>query len=366
MDFIYDIPELPLTFDLEDKAILKQAAKAHQQLAELKGVAQTIPNEAILINTLALQEAKDSSEVENIVTTQDDLYRYDLRVENFEDSPAAKEVHKYRDAVRVGFAALRNGRPLTNNVLKEVQSALTGSPVGFRTMPGTKLRDASGGIVYCPPQDGDTILRLMDNLEKFINLPELTDWDPLVRLAVIHHQFESIHPFHDGNGRTGRIICILFLIANGLLDLPVLYLSRYVTQNKREYYVLLQSIRDSGGAEVDWRKWVLFMLRGIEVTARHTISIVNGIRDLMVECKAKIRPVFGKIYKHELLNSLFFHPYTKIEHMEEALSVERRTAAKYLNIMVDLGVLEKVKRGRSNYYINHKLVDLLVNHMKID
>ena len=205
----------------------------------------------------------------------------------------------------------------------------------------------------------------MANLETFINRPELTDLDPLVRLAVIHHQFESIHPFYDGNGRTGRIICILYLVANGLLDLPVLYLSRYITQNKQEYYNRLQDVRDSGGTIESWRDWVLFMLKGVEVTASHTISIVKGIRDIMQEYKGILRPAFGRIYKHELLNHLFYYPYTKIEHMEEAMSVKRLTAAKYLEKIVSLGLLEKAKIGRQNYYINNKLVDLLVNHEKI-
>ena len=205
----------------------------------------------------------------------------------------------------------------------------------------------------------------MANLETFINRPELTDLDPLVRLAVIHHQFESIHPFYDGNGRTGRIICILYLVANGLLDLPVLYLSRYITQNKQEYYNRLQDVRDSGGTIESWRDWVLFMLKGVEVTASHTISIVKGIRDIMQEYKGILRPAFGRIYKHELLNHLFYHPYTKIEHMEEAMSVKRLTAAKYLEKIVSLGLLEKAKIGRQNYYINNKLVDLLINHEKI-
>ena len=361
----YEIPELPLKFELEDKAILKQAAKAHQQLAELKGVAQTIPNESILINTLALQEARDSSEVENIVTTQDDLFRFDPKLKDLENAPAAKEVYRYREAVRTGFASLRKGLPLTNNVIKEIQSVLTRRQDGFRTIPGTGLRDNLGGIVYLPPQDGDEILRLMANLESFINLPELVDWDPLVKLAVIHHQFESIHPFYDGNGRTGRIVCILYLIANGLQDLPILYLSRYITQNKRAYYVLLQNVRDSNGAETDWRAWVMFILKGIEETARHTISIVGGIKTLMGEYKNALRPAFGKAYKHELINHLFFHPYTKIEFMEEALQVERKTAAKYLDRIVELGMLSKVKKWRSNYYINEKLVDLLINHQEL-
>lgn len=361
----YEIPELPLKFDLEDKAILKQAARAHRQLAELKGIAQTIPNESILINTLALQEAKDSSEVENIVTTQDDLFRFDSKLADLENAPAAKEVHRYREAVRVGFSELRKGLPLTNNVLKEVQSVLTGRQDGFRTIPGTELRDNFGGIVYRPPQAGDEIVRLMSNLEEFINIPEKADWDPLVKLAVIHHQFESIHPFYDGNGRTGRILCILYLIANGLQDLPILYLSRYITQNKRAYYVLLQNIRDSNGAAADWRVWVMFILKGIEETARHTISIVGGIKTLMTEYKNTLRPAFGKTYKHELINHLFFHPYTKIEFMEEALQVERKTAAKYLDRIVALGLLVKIKKWRSNYYVNEKLVDLLINHQAL-
>ena len=227
----YDIPKLPLDFDIEDKAILKQVALARSQLAELKGVAQTIPNESILINTLTLQEAKDSSEVENIVTTQDDLYRFELKVESFEKSPASKEVLKYREAIRSGFRELRSGKPLTNNVIKSVQSILIGNTAGFRKVPGTELKDSFGRVIYRPPQDGNDVVCYMDNLEAFINCPELADWDPLVKLAVIHHQFESIHPFYDGNGRTGRIVCILFLVASGLLDLPVLYLSRYITQN---------------------------------------------------------------------------------------------------------------------------------------
>ena len=361
----YKIPKLPLSFDLENKAVLKQANLANRQLAELKGVVHTIPNESILISTLALQEAKDSSEVEDIVTTQDDLYRFELKVENFEKSPASKEVFKYRDAIQDGFREIRSNLLLTNNVIQKIQSILVGNTAGFRKVPGTELRDNHGTVIYRPPQDGNDVVSYMANLETFINRPELTDLDPLVRLAVIHHQFESIHPFYDGNGRTGRIICILYLVANGLLDLPVLYLSRYITQNKQEYYNRLQDVRDSGGTIESWRDWVLFMLKGVEVTAGHTISIVKGIRDIMQEYKGILRPAFGRIYKHELLNHLFYHPYTKIEHMEEAMSVKRLTAAKYLEKIVSLGLLEKAKIGRQNYYINNKLVDLLVNHEKI-
>jgi len=362
----YEIPELPLKFDLENKAILKQASLAHRQLAELKGVAHTIPNEEILISTLTLQEAKDSSEVESIVTTQDDLYRYEIRAENFEKSPASKEVLKYREAIRAGFAELRKGMPLTCNLVQQVQSVLVGNTAGFRKVPGTELRDNFGHVIYQPPQDGNEVVRYMGNLEEFINRSEMADWDPLVRLAVIHHQFESIHPFYDGNGRTGRIVCILFLIVNGLLDLPILYLSRYITQNKTEYYRRLQSVRDSKGAMEEWQSWILFMLKGIEETAAHTITIVNGINRLMSEYKAALRPEFGKSYRHELLNHLFFHPYTKIDHTMEALGVTRKTASAYLEKIVKLGLLEKVKVWKSNYYINRKLTNLLINHTELE
>ena len=357
----YEIPELPLKFDLENKAILKQASLAHRQLAELKGVARTIPNENILISTLTLQEAKDSSEVESIVTTQDDLYRYEIKAENFEKSPASKEVLKYREAIRTGFEKLRKGLPLTSNLIQEVQSVLIGNTAGFR-----KVRDNFGNVIYQPPQDGNDVVRYMSNLEEFINRPEMADWDPLVKLAVIHHQFESIHPFYDGNGRTGRIVCILFLVVNGLLDLPILYLSRYITQNKTEYYRLLQAVRDSNGAVADWQTWVLFMLKGIEVTAAHTITIVNGINRLMAEYKAALRPEFGKSYRHELLNHLFFHPYTKIDHTIGALGISRPTASRYLEIIVKLGLLDRVKVKKTNYYINRKLTDLLINHAELE
>lgn len=362
----YNVPTLPLPFDLESKAILKQAALAHRHLAELKGIARTIPNENILISTLTLQEAKDSSEVESIVTTHDDLYRYEITTENFEKSPASKEVLKYREAILRGFEKIRSGMPLTANLIQEVQSVLIGNNAGFRQVPGTELRDNFGALIYQPPQDGNDVIRLMRNLEDFINRPEMADWDPLVKLAVIHHQFESIHPFYDGNGRTGRIICILFLIVSGLLDLPILYLSRYITQNKAEYYHRLQAVRDSNGAVADWQAWIMFMLKGIELTAAHTITIVNGINRLMTEYKAALRPAFGKSYRHELLNHLFFHPYTKIDHAMAAMNISRPTAALYLDKVVECGLLSKIKVGRVNYYINDKLVDLFINHEKLE
>lgn len=357
----YQIPNLPLKVEVESKAILKQLSASHRQLAELKGIVQSIPNEAILINTLALQEAKDSSEVENIVTTHDDLFKTELNVRDYVVSAAAKEVMNYRQAIQEGFHLVRTNKLLTNNIIKQVQSTLVESTAGFRMIPGTELKNGAGETVYTPPQNGNDIERYMSELEAFINQPEFCDWDPLIKLAVIHHQFESIHPFYDGNGRTGRIISILLLITNDLLNLPVLYLSRYITHNKGAYYRLLQAIREHDDNEQDWQNWILFMLKGIEETARNTITMVTSIRELMQEYKPKLREIFGKQYKHDLLNHLFAQPYTKIEFMEKAMMVQRKAAAKYLDMIVNAGLLTKLKVGKVNYYINQRLVDILMN-----
>jgi len=361
----YPIPALPLRIELESKAILKQLNRANKQLAELKGLVQTIPNEAILINSLTLQEAKDSSAVENIVTTHDDLYKSDLNVADFIASAAAKEIINYRQALHVGYQRVRKDRLLNNGIILEIQQTLIGNAAGFRKIPGTVLKDLRGNTVYTPPQDGHIVGDLMANLEKFINTPDLSDLDPLIKLAVIHHQFESIHPFYDGNGRTGRIISILFLVLNDLLDLPILYLSRYIIQNKSEYYHLLQAIRENEDNTVQWQEWVLFILRGIEEISGGTLILVKFMLRLMSEYKQILRPLFGKNYKHDLLNHLFYHPYTKIEFMEKAMQVRRKTAIKYLEMIIEVGLLEKVKIGRSNYYINKKLVDLLMDNRNI-
>lgn len=362
----YTIPTLPLPYDLETKPILRQANLANKKLAELKGVALTIPNEDILLNTLILQEAKDSSEVENIVTTHDDLYRADLDLKQALINAPTKEVLNYRRAMQTGFTLIRNTKLLTNNIIKQIQSELEMNSAGFRTVPGTTLKNNRGEVVYTPPQDGNEIIRLMDNLERFINDKNMSDIDPLIKTAIIHHQFESIHPFYDGNGRTGRIIAVLCLVINDLIDLPILYLSRYITHNKAEYYRLLQEVRNNdGNNKQEWEDWILFMLKGIEETSAETIRLVKGISALMMEYKQKLRPLFGKQYKHELLNNLFSHPYTKIEFIERDMIVQRQTASKYLDMIVDTGLLSKIKLGRSNYYMNIKLIDLFINHAKV-
>ena len=363
MESKYKIPLLPLPYDLETKAILKQLNRANKRLAELKGVAATIPNENILVNTLTLQEAKDSSEVENIVTTQDDLYKADLDAKYSFMNASTKEVLNYREALQYGFKKVRHNKLLTNNVIKEIQGVLEHNKAGFRAVPGTALKKNDGEVVYIPPQDGQLINEYMVNLEAFVNDCTLCDFDPLIKMAIIHHQFESIHPFYDGNGRTGRIINVLYLVVNDLLDLPILYLSRYITHTKADYYRLIQAIRDKeGDNDKEWEEWILYILRGVEVTAEETIRLVKGVSNLMAEYKKVLRPLFGKQYKHELINNLFFHPYTKREYMERDMMVKRKTAVKYLDMIVDAGLLLKRKEGKENYYINSALMELFLNH----
>ena len=358
---MYIIPNLPLPYDLETKAVLKQLNKANKMLAELKGLATTIPNEQILISSLTLQEAKESSEVENIVTTQDDLYRASISINQELQSAATKEVLNYREALQHGFNLVRKRQLLTNNVIKEIQERLEYNRAGFRTVPGTTLKRNDGTIVYTPPQDANEIAEYMMNLERFINDDSMCDFDPLVKMAIIHHQFESIHPFYDGNGRTGRIINVLYIVQNRLLDLPILYLSRYITRNKAEYYRLIQAIRDKNSDNAsEWEEWILFMLRAIEETAFDTINLVKGIGKLMTDYKNILRPLFGKYYKHELLNNLFFHPYTKLEYFQRDMSISRQTASKYLDKIVSTGLLEKIKLGRENYYVNKGLMALFL------
>lgn len=354
---MYKIPSLPLQQDLDTIAILKQLNRANRKLAELKGLALTIPNENILIDTLVLQEAKESSEVENIVTTHDELYQADANAEHLMVSLQTKEVLHYCEAMKYGFSLVRKNKLLSLSMIKEIQRRLEQNNAGFRAVPGTSLRNLRGEVVYEPPQDKQTIEQLMGNLEQFLNDDALSNLDPLIKMAIIHHQFESIHPFYDGNGRTGRIINILFLVVKDLLDLPILYLSRYIIDNKAEYYKQIQDVRESG----DWEPWILFMLKGVEETAIDTIRLVNEISILMKDYKVRLKNVLGKSYRHELLNNLFRHPYTKIEFIEREMEVSRFTASRILDKIVKEGLLEKAKRGKSNYFLNNALIALLAN-----
>jgi Fic family protein len=348
---------LPASTALETPAVLRQLAKAHRQLAELKGIAGTIPNESILIETLALQEAKDSSEVENILTTQDELFRGDGREATF-PTLAAKEVHGHASALKLGFARIRAQKFIRMEDVLAIQSTvLDGKRAGLRTLPGTVLKDqVSGKVVYEPPQDGAEIIGLMGNFLEYFHREDGPDMpDPLVRMAVLHHQFESIHPFYDGNGRTGRILNLLHLVLHGLLEIPVLYLSRFIVRNKADYYHLLQHTRESG----NWEAWVLYMLRAVEETSRHTIGQIKQIRDLMAAVKLRLRAECPKLYSQDLLNNLFRHPYTKIEFIQRDLRVTRPTATRYLDQLTQSGFVRKVKVGRTNFYINDPLFALL-------
>lgn len=334
-------------------AILRKLTTASRQLAELKGVAASIPHQGILINTLGMREAKDSSAIENIVTTHDELFREDT----FPDragSAAAKEVHRYRQALSVGFDLVGQTGLLTLNHILRIQAELERNSAGFRKLPGTTLQNPAGETVYLPPQDANTVLRLMGDLERFINSTEMFAADPLVKMALIHHQFESIHPFYDGNGRTGRIINVLYLVKEGLLDTPVLYLSRFIVRTKGEYYRLLQSVREDDA----WEEWVLYMLSAVESTAHDAITTIGAIREALLETKRRIREKY-KFYSQDLLNNLFTHPYTKIEFVQRDLGVSRLTASKYLEALSDGGFLQKQKIGRSNYYINTALFAIL-------
>ncbi|REG83617.1 Fic family protein [Algoriphagus antarcticus] len=344
---------LPYEDDLESKSILKQLPAAHAALAELKGLIYSIPNHEILLNTLAIQEAKDSSAVENIITTHDELFKSDLEFESM--TPAIKEVQNYVAAMKHGFELVEKKGLLTNQIILEIQEILVGNNAGFRKLPGTALKNAqTGETVYLPPQDADEILALMSNLEQFINRPELSDYDPLVKMAIIHFQFESIHPFYDGNGRTGRIINILYLILGGLQKIPILYLSSHIIRNKADYYRLLQGVRENG----DWENWLSYMISGVENTARETIILIENLKVLMAEMKIQLRDNY-KFYSQGLLNNLFKHPYTKIEFIVRDLGVSRITAANYLNKLAEDGVLRKEKLGTGNYYVNEKLFALL-------
>ncbi|MEW8644396.1 MAG: Fic family protein [Candidatus Thiodiazotropha sp.] len=348
---------LPPDTELETRPVLKALAPAHRYLAELKGLAATIPNEHILINTLALQEAKDSSEIENVITTHDELYKADLFSDYVKNS-AAKEVSRYATALKMAFEQVKRDRLISVNRIVESHRVLEQNDAGIRKLPGTALKnERTGETVYTPPQGHDEIVRLMNNLEQFINDDALYDADPLVKMAIIHHQFESIHPFYDGNGRTGRIINILYLVAKGLLDIPVLYLSRYIIRNKPDYYRLLQATRDNG----DWEPWILYMLDGVELTARQTIWIIRRIKEIMMAYKHRIRAELPKIYSQDLLNNLFRHPYTKIESVQADLGVSRLTAAKYLEQLTDKGFIEKHKIGRYNYYVNRPLMNIFMD-----
>lgn len=350
----YNLKELPPDFDCETVSVLKALNKASRALGELKGELSKIPNSSILIDTIGLQEAKDSNEVENIVTTDDDLYQ--SAIDENHKSPNAKESQSYAEALKLGFKIVQEKGLLTINDISKIQQIVSPNhPV--RKIPGTVLKNPNTQeIIYTPPQNYENLKKLLSNLEIYINNQDFHDIDALIKVPIIHYQFESIHPFYDGNGRTGRILNMLFLVQQGLLDIPVLYLSSYIIRNKKDYYRLLQEVRTKGV----WEEWIVWMLKGVEITSKETVRVVNKIKILMDDYKYEIRNNFN-FYSHDLINILFKHPYTKIDFIERELGIHRNTASSYLNKLHNRGLLEKIKIGKTNYFINVRLLNVLKN-----
>lgn len=349
----YELPMLPPKVDLETKPVLRQLAKSHRALAELKGYAATIPNKHMLINAVTINEAKDSSAIENIITTHDELYKAISQASY--KNPAAKEVARYRTAMWHGYEMVRGRQLLTTNMIIDIHAIIETNRGGIRKLPGTVLRnDTTGEVIYTPPSGEHQILQLMSNLEKYIN-DASNGVDPLIKMAVLHYQFESIHPFYDGNGRTGRIVNVLYLVLKELLDSPILYLSRYIIDNKDAYYGLLKAVRSRG----NWEDWILFILQGVEETAEQTLILAKTINAEMEAMAAEIRDRLPKIYSRDLMEQLFFEFYTKIAYVEKGLGVARRTAATYLEALEREGFLVSEKLGKERIYQNKRLFDLV-------
>lgn len=362
--FYNALPKLPPLCEIETKEVLKACLDATRALAELKGCVRMLPDQSILINSIPLQEARISSEIENIVTTQDRLFEADLRQEasllsgkELDDAgidPATKEVLNYRAALRYGFEEMKV-RPFGMRLIRDVCSVLRKRSVQFRDYgSNVALKNPSSGeIKYTPPEGGDVLLDKLEELEDYCL--NYTGHDSLIKMALMHYQFECIHPFEDGNGRAGRIMNILYLIHERLLDLPVLYLSRFIIENKSDYYRLLRAVTEKG----EWEAWVLYMLKGVTETAKLTELRVNEISDLFEKTCTMVRERAPKIYTKELIEVIFRQVYCRVDFLIRENIAKRQTAMRYLKELVHLGILEEHKRGRDKIYINIGLVDIL-------
>ena len=339
--------------NLKTNKILEQLTLSSRALAELKGYANTIPNMHILINAVTINEAKDSSAIENIVTTHDDIYK--VLTESGYKEESAKEVVDYRNAIWLGYEQIKKDGYINTNTIVKIQGTIEHNNAGIRKLPGTELKNSiTGETIYTPPQSEQEIRGYLKNLEDFINNNE-DNIDPLIKVCLIHYQFESIHPFYDGNGRTGRILNILYLVLNNLIDSPILYLSKYINKTKQEYYKLFNEVRNNNNLE----DWILYILKGIEITSKETITLIEKIQNEMKNYKEEFRNKLPKIYSKELLESLFYEVYTKISYIEKSCNVTRLTAASYLNQIEDIGLLESEKIGRERLYKNTRLIKLL-------
>ena len=345
------LSKLPPHDNFDSITILKQLLNTHKALAELKGFSDVIPNKNILINAAMINEAKNSSEIENIITTHDELYK---AMSGAKVTGPSKEVINYRKALWSGYELVKQNGFISTNMIITIQSIIENSDAGIRKVPGTVLmNDKTKEVIFTPPTSYDEIMDLLANLENYINQDD--EVDHLVKLAVIHYQFESIHPFYDGNGRTGRIINILYLVLKGLLDSPILYLSKYINKNKQQYYIYLQSVRD----ENDWEPLILYLLKGIEETSVNTLDVLKDIVNLIDIIKQEIKEKLPKIYSKELVDVLFYEFYTKISYVEKGLGVSRKTASTYLIDLERAGILVSEMVGRDKIYINHKLFELV-------
>lgn len=347
-----ELPTLPPKQELETRAIWKLCTEARVALAELKQVGELIPNQSVLINTIPMLEAQASSEIENIVTTSDLLFRFAYNNTNQSD-PATKEALRYRTALYQGFQAIKK-RPLNTNLAIEICRTIKGSDLDIRRVPGTTLaNDKTGEVIYTPPA-GEAVLReLLANWERFLHNHE--EFDPLVRMAVAHYQFEAIHPFTDGNGRTGRVLNILYLVDQQLLGLPVLYLSRHIIQNKADYYRLLLDVTHND----NWEAWITFMLTAVKETAHWTTAKIHAVRLLQEQAVEYVREQQPTIYSRELVDQIFNQPYCRIGNLVDAGIGHRETASKYLKTLSDIGVLQEVKAGREKLFVHRKLLRLL-------
>ncbi len=338
---------------VETLKILRQLSRTSQSLGELKGVAKTIPNQAMLLNAVVLQEAKDSSEIENIITTQDEIYK--ALATKGKQPQQVKEVINYRKAIFTGFELIKKQGFLRIKDIEDIQKTIVENNAGIRAMAGTVLKnDKTGEIVYTPPQEKDEILGLLSNFLEHFNINQ-ADLAPLINLAVLHYQFESIHPFYDGNGRTGRILNILYLIINDLLDIPILYLSSYINENKAEYYKYLNHVNKTN----EWEEYILYMLKALEEKANNTTEKIKKIKEQLDKTVEIVKDKAPKIYRKELVELLFEHPYSKIEFVVKKLEVERKAASRYLKKLEEIGILKFEKIGRENLYLNTELIEIL-------
>ena len=350
-----DLPYLPPVCELESKRILKKAISANRSLAELRGWSFNQSNPLLMLQSLILQEAKSSSAIENIVTTNDELYQAFATPDDKKIAPAAKEVMHYKEALWCGYEKIQQGFPLTINIFIELFRIVKQRTDGIRCLPGTTLRNSYKEVVYTPPDNEDSIMQLLSNLEKYINIDSADDVDPLIKLAVIHYQFECIHPFPDGNGRVGRIVNVLYLIREKLLVFPILYLSSYIIEHKSDYYKALKGVTE----HQDWETWIMYILEAIESTAQHTLNSIKDIYLAQEELNKLLKEKAPGIYSKEFIELLFEQPYCKIEFLVKRGIAKPQTASKYLKQLCSLGVLDMIKHGRENYYINKKLWTIL-------